>query len=153
MKKVVYQAPTDRDFISKVVSGTTYLDCLSGHTLNPDVQVKFDVKMIPKISTDGFVLDGDVHTTNPRYTSTDPDDNPWHAELLAPFVPLESGTVDFSTKGFPILPAFYDSSYRFENQRNQIESNSRQASTLLPYLVPRVELNNSLHLVTNVASI
>ena len=77
MKQSVYDAPADRDFQSKIVSGTTYLDCLAGHSLNPDVQVKFDLKTLPLRSTAGYILDGTVHTQNPRYTSSDPDDNPW----------------------------------------------------------------------------
>ena len=109
MKKVVYGAPTDRDFQSKIVSGTTYLDCLGGHSVNPDVQVKFDVKILPKRSTAGYILDGaDVHPTFPRYTSNDKNQNPWHENQLPPNVPLDSGAVDFIATGFPILPSLYD---------------------------------------------
>lgn len=150
MTKSVYGAPKERDFKNKVVKGVTYLDCLSGHSLNPDVQVNFSLKTLPLRTTAGYILDGDVHESNPRYTSNDPDSNPWHANPLPAYIPLDSGDVEFVPTGFPILPALYKSKYQFENQRSQIESNEREASTLLPYLIPKIETQNAYQLITNV---
>ena len=126
----MYNAPPQRDFQTKEITTQTYLDMLPGHTLDPDIEVSFQIQTIGKGRASDYISDG--------YLEEDKE------------IPIYMGDdVDFRRTSFPIMSAIYKNTIRFENQRNEILSHDESSGILLPYLVPAMELANSYSIVSN----